>query len=133
MQTADLDGAMPQHVCDPHTHTHLRTTLNYLPKYVYCISQLTYFSSLTTSYTSPSLSHTLLHTHSADRLTRKFHSLSQTHTHTRLRFHSDTPPSGSSHREGEGTKVSLPITQQHCSYLSTLLLRLTVQITVRQV
>lgn len=40
------------------------------------------------------------YTHLADRLTRKFHSLAD--THTRLRFHSDTPPLGSSNGEGGG-------------------------------
>lgn len=53
-------------------------------------------------------------------------------THRQLSFHSDTPPSGNSYHEGEGTKVGLPITLQHSSHLSTLLLFVHVQIRGRQ-
>lgn len=89
------------------------SSLNYMQKNLHSVNVL-YLTvlSLATSYNS-ALFLTHSSTHLADRLTRKFHSLADTHTHTQLRFHSDTPPSGSSNREGEGTNVSLPIMLQH--------------------
>lgn len=135
-----------------HTHTHMCTNTNRASLGVSragnkCKPLTCMEPCLSTSVTEVAVSHcsfslhyirlllflTNSSTHLADRLTRKFHSLADTHTHTPIRFHSDTPPSSFSHREGEEKKVCLPITMQHSPQLSALLLLLPVQITVRQV
>lgn len=108
------------------------SSLNYMQKNLHSVNVL-YLTvlSLATSYNS-ALFLTHSSTHLADRLTRKFHSLADTHTHSSVSI--VTRP----HRAAatEKGREQMSVCQSCCStarYLSTLLLHLPVQITVRQV
>ncbi len=74
-----------------HRHTHLRISLNYLLKFSkYTESHGEHTNSLLLHYVPLPLLLTHSSTHLADRLTRKFHSLADTHTHTHTHTHSLT-------------------------------------------